>query len=120
MNVVIVKWTVSVGSEDAFLDKWKQLNFKDSSGLFREFLSKVGENELSTWKLNPESHSVFVNVGIWESAEAFERQVGKFMAQKHPFEAQVRERVVLDQVLLDRGGKYELPPPRIVNPDEKV
>jgi hypothetical protein len=120
MNVVIVKWVITRGAEETFLTKWRSLSFKDSSGLFREFLSPVGRSPLSTWDLGSDASSVFINVGIWESAEAFERQVGKFMAEKHPFEVEPRQRIVLDPVVFDRAGKFVLPEPAIFNPDVRA
>ena len=110
MNIVIVKWTIKKENESDFLEYWKSLSVNNTSGLFREFLSKVGDDELNTWPFPTDKYCVYINVGIWESAEAFKREIGEYINRPpKSFEAESRQRIILQSVSLDRGGKFILP-----------
>ena len=97
--------------EDEFLEYWRSLRIKNTSGLFREFLSKVGSNPLNNWPFPTADYCVYINVGIWESAEAFKKEIEKYINRPaQPFEAEPRQRTILEAVSLDRAGQFVLPP----------
>lgn len=114
MIIALINWRVKSGSEDDFLDKWKnELSLEGSAGLIGEFLSEVEDSDFHdgiTWEMEADekddrSHWVseglksYVNVGIWTSVDAFMVAVGKYMVAgrliKEDFEAAPRRRAVL-------------------------
>jgi heme-degrading monooxygenase HmoA len=112
--IVLINWRVKAGSEDDFLDKWKnELSLEGSAGLIGEFLSEVEDSDFHdgiTWEMEADekddrNHWVsedlksYVNVGIWTSIDTFMVAVGKYMVAgrliKEDFEAAPRRRAVL-------------------------
>jgi hypothetical protein len=109
--------------EDAFLARWKQMSVGAGSGLFREILTKIdvgpANPKFHTFSLGDPFYSTFINIGMWESVEAFDRAVGKYIPEAQiverqgrqkltieleEFEFKLRERVILE-VVSDRGGQ---------------
>ncbi len=95
------------------------------SGLYREILTKIDVRPFNpkfhTFSVGDPFYSTFINIGMWDSVEAFDKAVGKYIPeaeiiqrdgrQKYTveledFEFKLRERVILE-VVSDRGG--ELP-----------
>ena len=102
MVIVLIQWIIKPGQEAAFQEHWKQkLHIEDRTGLIGEFLCEPGSEEYITWSLpdrNDPPCTVFVNVGIWASADVFRQQVEPNFnddKQPEPFEAARRVRTVL-------------------------
>lgn len=114
MIIVLINWRVKSGSEGDFLEKWKsELALEGADGLIGEFLSKVEDSafhEGVTWEMEADEkdnrsdwttvdHTSYVNVGMWNSVDAFMNAVGKYMAAgrsiKEDFEAAPRRRAIL-------------------------
>ena len=102
MVIVLIQWKIKPGHEDEFRKHWEQkLRIRDHTGLVGEFLCKPGPEDYITWRLpSPDDPPciVFVNVGIWENADAFHQQVGRYFnndKQPESFEADHRIRTVL-------------------------
>ena len=102
MVIVLILWKIKPGHEDAFRKHWEQkLRIQDRTGLVGEFLCEPGPEGYITWHLpSPEDPSctVFVNVGIWASADAFRQQIEPYFNDDKPlesFEAARRVRTVL-------------------------
>lgn len=131
MVIVLVHWLIQPGKEEEFKDRWKQMTIGRESGLYREILTELDREppnpKFHTFSLGDPFYSTFVNIGIWESVEAFDRAVGKYIPepeivekdgkQKYlieleGFEFKLRERAVL-KVLFDRGG--QLPEAQLEN-----
>lgn len=114
MNIVLVIWKIKKRKEKQFLDYWsgpKTKRKKIKDGLFREFLSKLGESEINTWDLTDSGCITYINVGIWKNKVAFQKAIDKFLNEPiQPFEAKRRRRVALEKVKLDRSGNFVLPP----------
>ena len=115
MVIVLIQWKIKPGQEAAFQEHWEQdLRPEDCTGLVGEFLCKPGSEEYITWSLpdpNDPPCTVFVNVGIWASVDAFRKQIEpKFNDNKppKPFEAARRVRTVL-YPLSRRMGTAPLP-----------
>ncbi len=119
MNIVLIIWKIKKDKEKAFLKKWKQMGRFEKAGLFREFLSKVGEEldyKYRTWHLTNPNYITYINVGIWRSMKDFEEAIGQYMNEKNPiydFEYERRERRILDEVALDREGLFKLPKSKV-------
>jgi hypothetical protein len=109
--------------EEKFTARWKQMTIGKESGLFREILTKIdvrpSNPKFHTFSVGDPFYSTFINIGMWESVEAFDRAVGKYIPeaeiiqkdgrQKYTieleeFEFKLRERVILE-VVADRGGQ---------------
>ena len=102
MVIVLVQWKIKPGHEAAFREHWEQkLHIKDCTGLVGEFLCEPGSEEYITWSLPDRTDppcTVFVNVGVWASADAFHEQVAQYInddKEPEPFEAARRVRTVL-------------------------
>lgn len=127
MIIVLINWRVQPSMVDAFMDKWKTgLRLGEAKGLVGEFLSRVEDATFATavtWELEPdeaddptvwrrEDYVSYVNVGIWESYEAFFDAVGKYMTSgrtiREEFEAAPRRRAILTPEHW-RRGTLELP-----------
>lgn len=123
MVVILVHWLIKTGMEDAFQARWKQMSVGPGSGLFREILTKIdvgqADPKFHTFSLGDPFYSTFINIGMWESVEAFDHAVGKYIpeaqiVERHgrqkltieleDFEFKLRERVILE-VVSDRGGQ---------------
>jgi hypothetical protein len=53
--------------------------------LFREILTKIdvgpANPKFHTFSLGDPFYSTFINIGMWESVEAFDRAVGKYIPE---------------------------------------
>jgi hypothetical protein len=109
--------------EEQFTSRWKQMKIGKESGLFREILTKIdirpSNPKFHTFSVGDPFYSTFINIILWETVEAFDRAVGKYIPeaeviqkdgrQKYTiemedFEFKLRERVILE-VAADRGGQ---------------
>ena len=123
MVVILVHWLIQQGKEEDFKRRWQQMTIKPGSGLYREILTQLDrepENpKFHTFSLGDPFYSTFVNIGMWESVEHFDKAVGKYIPQAQVFEEggvlkysitleafefKLRERVVL-KIISDRGGQ---------------
>ena len=121
MVVVLIHWRIkpTEEAEAAFSDFWKnEAKIDDKSSLAAEFLSAPVPAREVPFRVDDLTlgHGVldckhFVNVGIWETWDAFYEQVGKYMgddAPMKPFEADRRTRTVL-RLRQSRVGSWSLP-----------
>ena len=121
MIIVIIHWKIHLGEESRrqFLQHWKDvLTLDERSHLVGEYLSQPLSQEqvgfpctVLNIPLSAQFQSFF-NIGIWESAESFKKQivdpyVGP-VPKTAPFEYQYRERMVLVPQSW-RVGEYTLP-----------
>ncbi len=100
-------------------------------GLFREFFSTPiasVKEEYHTLDVESQHYTTFINIGIWESVEAFEEAIGCFILGRTPhktdsqkrlleifdFEYKLRERIVMT-VEESRSGDWILPPATLKN-----
>ena len=123
MVVILVHWLIKTGMEDAFQSRWKQMSVRADSGLYREILTKIdvgpANPKFHTFSLGDPFYSTFINIGMWESVDAFDLAVGKYIPEAQiverqgrqkltieleEFEFKLRERVILE-VVSDRGGQ---------------
>lgn len=121
MVVILVHWLIKIGMEQKFQSRWQQMSVGPNSGLYREILTKIdmrpSQPQFHTFSVGDPFYSTFINIGIWESLECFDRSIGKYIPeaeivekdgrQKYTveledFEFKLRERVVLE-VVSDRG-----------------
>jgi hypothetical protein len=106
MVLILVKWRITKGREEDFIDYWRGLTVARGKGLFRELLTQAEDgppsDKLHTWEFTDSSYSTFVNVGIWDSAQEFEDAVGQYIGRNKDFEAEIRERKIL-KFVIDRG-----------------
>lgn len=99
MIVVVVKWKITPGREE--------LTITNPRGLVGEFMCEPGSQEYITWSQRDYDDSpctIFVNVAIWASAEAFGLQVEpKFDDdnEPEPFEPVRRVRTVFGPSVLE-------------------
>ncbi len=125
MVIILVHWLIHKGKESDFKARWRQMTIEDGSGLYREILTELDQEppnpQFHTFSLGDPFYTTFINIGIWESVEGFDKAVRKFIPEVKihetngkkkytieldEFEFKMRERVVL-KVISDRGG--ELP-----------
>jgi hypothetical protein len=123
MVVILVHWLIRPGREEEFKSRWNQMTIGLGAGLYREILTELDSEPVNpkfhTFSLGDPFYSTFINIGIWESVDQFDRAVGKYIPeaqivekdgkQKYSieleaFEFKLRERVVL-KVISDRGGQ---------------
>jgi hypothetical protein len=121
--VILVHWLIKTGMEEKFQSRWKQMSVGTDSGLYREILTKVdvrpSNPKFHTFSVGDPFYSTFINIGMWENVEAFDRAVGKhipearivqkrgrqiYTIELEEFEFKLRERVILE-VVSDRGGQ---------------
>jgi hypothetical protein len=110
MVIVLILWHIRQGKEKAFIKAWKEefyVNNRDK--LIGEFLSKPVESVEDRYKTfavgtfaNPsEAITAYVNVGIWDSLEAFKAEIAQYIpdpgAPPPDFEV-ARYRVILEPV----------------------
>lgn len=111
---VLIQWRIRPddASVEAFKDWWTtNARIADSSRLFGEFLCRPAPAESLPFRSNDlrapdDSYRTFVNVGIWESLEAFHAQVGQYFrddAEPLPFEFEMRRRTILRPEAARRG-----------------
>ncbi len=125
MVIILVHWLIHKGKESDFKARWRQMTIEDGSGLYREILTELDQEppnpQFHTFSFGDPFYTTFINIGIWESVEGFDKAVRKFIPEVKihetngkkkytieldEFEFKMRERVVL-KVISDRGG--ELP-----------
>jgi len=123
MVVVLVHWLIRPGKEEDFKARWEQMIIGANEGLYREILTELDREpanpKFHTFSLGDPFYSTFINIGVWESVDHFDRAVGKYIPeaeivekdgrQKYSieleeFEFKLRERTVL-KILSDRGGQ---------------
>jgi len=109
--IILVIWKIKRTMEAEFLLWWSKPK-PVTKGLFREFLSKVTDDELNTWDIESFDCITYVNVGIWESEDAFKSQIK--IGKTEDFEAKRRRRVIL-KMEYDREGDLKLPPSIVKN-----
>ena len=127
MVIILVHWLIKKGSEEQFLAAWRKMSVGRNSGLYRELLTSVEQittdPKFNTFSISDPNYTTFINIGLWESLEAFDEAVGKYIPETEAYEAEdgrkkimisleeyefkLRERTVLKKVF-DRGGA--LPP----------
>ena len=128
MIIVLINWRVLPEKVPSFVEFWSTtLKLDNAPGLISELLSKAEGPEFFgkiTWQLEPsdqekdrsfwksDSYVSFVNVGIWETLEDFDRAVGKFMnadpKAMNEYEAAPRRRAVVSPAAW-RMGSSKLP-----------
>jgi hypothetical protein len=124
MVVILVHWLIFPGKEKVFEARWRQMTVPADSGLYREILTELDREPANprfhTFSLGDPFYSTFINIGIWESVEHFDRAIGKYIPEAvivekpdgrqtysielEAFEFKLRERVVL-KIISDRGGQ---------------
>jgi hypothetical protein len=126
MLVILVHWLIHQGKEEEFKHRWKQMTIGEGSGLYREILTELDREpsnpKFHTFSIGDPFYSTFINIGVWESLEHFDRAVGKYIPEAseyevdgrrrysielEAFEFKLRERVVL-KVISDRGGQLPI------------
>lgn len=115
LRIVVVHWKIKPGREAEFLDYWSTRSVvEDRTGLIGEYLSSIEDRSRAPWinwsTLDPAYISYF-NVGLWQDADSFQSQIGKFIDNTRPplpFEAAKRERIFLAPERW-RAGKSALP-----------
>lgn len=99
------------------------MNVPSGAGLYREILTGLDHEpanpQFHTFSLGDPFYSTFINIGIWESLDHFDRVIGeripkanivekegkqKYSIELESFEFKLRERIVL-KVVADRGIK---------------
>jgi hypothetical protein len=125
MVVILVHWLIHHGREEEFKARWERMSVRSNAGLYREILTEIHKDtsnpKFHTLSVGDPFYSTFVNIGVWESVEHFDREIGKhipeaivvekdgkqkYSIELEAFEFKLRERIVL-KVVADRGG--ELP-----------
>jgi len=123
MVVVLVHWLIRPGKEEDFKARWEQMIIGANEGLYREILTELDREpanpKFHTFSLGDPFYSTFINIGVWESVDHFDRAVGKYIPEAEivekdgrqkfsieleEFEFKLRERTVL-KILSDRGGQ---------------
>jgi hypothetical protein len=127
MVIILVHWLIKKGCEDEFVLFWEtQMKIAINQGLYRETLTAVDDKEedlkFHTFPIESPHYSTFINIGMWNSLEDFDREVGQYIPKTKNsedgqtitlknFEFKMRERIVL-KVLSDRG--IDLPKPKLI------
>jgi hypothetical protein len=122
MIVILVNWLIETGKEQDFIQRWHKMTIGSDSGLYREILTQLDMDtnpKFHTFSLGDPFYSTFINIGMWESVEHFDKAIGKYIPEAkifeengirkytislEAFEFKLRERVVL-KVIADRGGQ---------------
>jgi hypothetical protein len=118
MVVLLIHWFIKKGSEEKFLEYWKnKLSISSDGGLYREILttsSDIPDTWLHTFPVESPYFTTYINIGIWRSVSDFQKAVGdKYVPivkedgddqiiTIKDFEFKQRERIVLN-ALMDRG-----------------
>lgn len=104
MVIALIHWKIKLDAVSTFLDYWQEKAVvQDREGLIGEFLSEAchtSEFPWITWHLTGHEgvYRSFVNVGIWNNAEDFRDQIGKYFegkAEPEDFEYKMRTRTIL-------------------------
>jgi hypothetical protein len=124
MVVILVHWLIFPGKEKDFEARWKTMTVPNGVGLYREILTELDREPANprfhTFSLGDPFYSTFINIGVWESVEHFDKAIGKYIPEAvvvekpdgrqtysielESFEFKLRERVVL-KIISDRGGQ---------------
>jgi hypothetical protein len=128
MVVVLIRWYIKKGKEQNFINFWEGMQVPDDKGLHRETLTKedpdITDPKMHTFDVEGHFYTTFINVGMWETFDAFENAItkpyikprevidGKEYIQINDFEYKLRERIVLKEVS-SRGG--DLPIAKLKN-----
>jgi hypothetical protein len=124
MVVILVHWLIYPGKEKEFEARWRKMTVPPDSGLYREILTELDREPANprfhTFSLGDPFYTTFINIGIWESIEHFDKAIGKYIPEAvivqkddgrqtysielEAFEFKLRERVVL-KIISDRGGQ---------------
>ena len=104
MVIALIHWKIKIDAVCTFLEYWqKEAVVQDRKGLIAEFLSEgchVSEFPWITWHFTgcEGVYRSFVNVGMWNNAEDFRDQIGKYFqgkAEPKNFEYEMRTRTIL-------------------------
>jgi hypothetical protein len=104
MIIVLIHWKIIPNKVDEFLEFWRKTAVvQDRRGLIGEFLSEAYstvEYSWITWQLTGSygKYHSFINVGLWNNAEDFHEQIGRYFESssgKREFEYEPRIRTVL-------------------------
>ena len=118
MVIALIHWKIKPDAVSEFLDYWRmKAVVQDRRGLIGEFLSEAchtSEFPWITWDLVgcEGVYRSFVNVGMWNNADDFHEQIGKYFAgpaERRSFEHEVRTRTILRPTCW-RIGDSNLPP----------
>ena len=103
MKIILIRWFIKPGKEDDFFAFWKEVaKINNRDGFAFEFLSEPfegDEEKLKTWDLSEVGVKTFVNVGVWETMAAFEREIGKYIEDEKPprkWEERRPERIMIE------------------------
>jgi hypothetical protein len=119
MVIILILWHVRQGKEKAFIKAWKEefyVNNRDK--LIGEFLSKPVDAvedrykslTVATFQNPTEPVTAYVNVGIWDSLDAFKSEIAQYIPDPGapPLDFEVaRYRIVLEPVAW-RIGRTDL------------
>src|SRR6266446_5637890 len=114
MVVILVHWLITKGREKDFEAWWRQMSVPVESGLYREILTSLDteppDSKFHTFSVGDPFYSTYINIGIWNSLEEFDSEIGKripkaevfqeagrkkYTITLEDFEFKLRERVVL-------------------------
>jgi len=126
MVIVVVRWYIKTGEEEAFIATWEGMEPEYKEGLFREFFSKPIDKpnpKYHTLDFESKHYTTYINVGTWRDIIDFDKAIGSLIPnrEKHPikrgkelievydFEYKLRERIVMEVDRM-RGGEWDLPP----------
>lgn len=122
MIVILVNWLIQKGKENDFEQRWHKMTVEQGKGLYREILTQLDVDtspKFHTFSLGDPFYSTYINIGMWESVDHFDKAIGKYIPEAQifeqdgirkysitleAFEFKLRERVVL-RVIADRGGQ---------------
>lgn len=122
MVVILVHWLIKPEKEPEFIKRWEEMTVQSDSGLFREIFTtpetEIQNLKYHTFGLESPNYKTYINIGIWNSIEDFDKAIGKYIPEVkaqngkqiielEDFEFKLRERLVL-KVIKTRG--HELPP----------
>ena len=117
MVIALIHWKIKPDAVSEFLDYWRtKAVVQDRKGLIGEFLSEAchtSEFPWITWDLTgcEGVYRSFINVGMWNNADDFHEQIGKYFAgpsERKSFEYEVRTRTILRPTCW-RIGHSDLP-----------
>jgi hypothetical protein len=123
MVIILVHWLIKKDKEQQFKERWEQMGVEDKPGFYREILTELDKEpanpKFHTFSLGDPFYSTYINIGMWESVEAFDAAVRKSIPEAtvveeddrlkysitlENFEFKLRERVVL-KIVSDRSAK---------------
>ena len=116
MVVILIRWYIKNDKTTKFISHWENvMKVSKGKGLFRETLCKanpkIEDPKFHTFNLDNPFYTTFINVGMWESVDAFDNAVSAPYIRKPildgdreeylhitEFEFKIRERIVLEEV----------------------